>query len=118
MQIKAGQAALCREHAQGFQGLGTGTLFTGNFKSPLEMRGGELWFRNDEIFEASFPDHFGNGENRERKSLSVFPNDSSAHLSAQMNVQQLNKCTGLNRLTLQTKQVGATTENLSNIQTH
>lgn len=38
------------KHAQGFQGLGTGTLFTGNFKSPLEIRGGELWFRNDEIF--------------------------------------------------------------------
>ena len=58
------------------------------------------------------------GVNREGKSLSVFPNDSSAHLSAQMNVQQLNKCTDLNRLTLHTKQVGATTENLSNIKTH
>ena len=58
------------------------------------------------------------GVNRERKSLSVFPTDSSTRLSAQMNDQQLNKCTGLNRLTLQTKQVGATTENLSNIKTH
>ena len=55
------------------------------------------------------------GVNREMKSLSVFPNDSSTHLSAQMNDLQLNKCTGLNRLTLHIKQVGATTENLSNI---
>jgi len=32
-----------------------------------------------------------------------------------MNDQQLNKCTGLNRLTLHFKTFDATTENLSNI---
>ena len=58
------------------------------------------------------------GVNREVKSLSAFPNDISTHLSAQMNDQQLNKFTGLYGLTLHIKQVGATTENLSNIQTH
>jgi hypothetical protein len=46
---------------------------------------------------------------RVMKSFSVFTNDSSTHLSAQMNDQQLNKCTGSNRLTLHLKQIGATT---------
>ena len=58
------------------------------------------------------------GVKREMNSLSVFPNDSSTHLSAQMNDQQLNKCTGLNQLMLHIKQVGVTTENLSNIKKH
>ncbi len=58
------------------------------------------------------------GVNREMNPLSVFHNDSSTHLSAQMNDQQLNKCTGLNRLTFHIKQVGATTENMSNIKKH
>jgi len=56
------------------------------------------------------------GMNREIKSLSVFPNDSSTHWSEQTNDQQLKKCTGLNRLTLRLKKFGATTENLSNIE--
>ncbi|MDR2909934.1 MAG: o-succinylbenzoate synthase [Bacteroidales bacterium] len=44
------------KNAQGFQGLGTGDLFSNNFNSLLEIRGGELWLNKGEIFK--FPEDF------------------------------------------------------------
>lgn len=35
------------------QGLGTGSLFSNNFASPLEVAGGQLWYRNDRSWEAT-----------------------------------------------------------------
>ena len=45
-----------RKNAQGYQGLGTGSLFTNNILSPLEIRGEELWFNPEKNFE--FPENF------------------------------------------------------------
>ncbi len=44
------------KNAQGFQGLGTGSLFTNNFESPLEIRGEKLWLNPEKIFH--FPENF------------------------------------------------------------
>jgi len=44
------------KNAQGYQGLGTGGLFTNNILSPLEIRGEELWFNPEKKFE--FPEKF------------------------------------------------------------
>jgi o-succinylbenzoate synthase len=44
------------KNAQGYQGLGTGGLFTNNIPSPLEIRGEELWFNPDKKFQ--FPQNF------------------------------------------------------------
>ncbi|MDR1761330.1 MAG: o-succinylbenzoate synthase, partial [Bacteroidales bacterium] len=41
------------KNAKGFQGLGTGDLFSNNFNSLLEIRGGELWLNKGEIFKFS-----------------------------------------------------------------
>jgi o-succinylbenzoate synthase len=40
-----------RQNAKGYQGLGTGSLFTDNISSPLEIRGEKLWFNPDKNFE-------------------------------------------------------------------
>lgn len=42
--------------AAGFQGLGTGGLFTNNIPSPLELRGEELWINPERSF--CFPENF------------------------------------------------------------
>ncbi|MBN2637079.1 MAG: o-succinylbenzoate synthase [Prolixibacteraceae bacterium] len=39
------------KNAQGFQGLGTGGLFTNNIDSPLEIRGEELWINANKSFQ-------------------------------------------------------------------
>jgi o-succinylbenzoate synthase len=44
------------KNAKGYQGLGTGSLFTNNIPSPLEIRGEELWFNPEKNFE--FPENF------------------------------------------------------------
>ena len=44
------------KNAQGFQGLGTGGLFTNNFDSPLEIRGEQLWINPEKSFQ--FPENF------------------------------------------------------------
>lgn len=44
------------KNAKGFQGLGTGGLFTNNFNSPLEIRGEQLWLNPEKTFH--FPEHF------------------------------------------------------------
>lgn len=41
------------KNAKGFQGLGTGALFTNNLASPLEIRGGELWTNTEKVFQFS-----------------------------------------------------------------
>jgi o-succinylbenzoate synthase len=41
--------------AKGYQGLGTGALFTNNIPSPLEIRGEELWLNPDNDYD--FPDN-------------------------------------------------------------
>jgi o-succinylbenzoate synthase len=38
------------------QGLGTGSLFSNNFASPLEVAGGKLWYRSDKPWEATLKD--------------------------------------------------------------
>ncbi len=40
-----------QQNAKGYQGLGTGGLFTNNIPSPLEIRGEKLWFNPDKNFE-------------------------------------------------------------------
>ena len=45
-----------RKNAQGFQGLGTGGLFTNNIDSPLEIRGEQLWTNSKKTF--NFPENF------------------------------------------------------------
>ncbi|MGM0621859.1 MAG: enolase C-terminal domain-like protein, partial [Bacteroidota bacterium] len=42
-----------RQNATGHQGLGTGSLFTNNIPSPLEIRGEKLWFNPDKKFQCS-----------------------------------------------------------------
>lgn len=42
--------------AEGYQGLGTGGLFTNNINSPLEVRGEELWFNGRKQFD--LPENF------------------------------------------------------------
>lgn len=42
--------------ASGYQGLGTGSLFTNNLDSPLNLKGEELWFNPDKEF--LFPENF------------------------------------------------------------
>jgi o-succinylbenzoate synthase len=44
------------KNAQGYQGLGTGNLFTNNFPSPLEIKGEKLWFNPEKKF--NFPEYF------------------------------------------------------------
>ena len=45
------------KNAKGYQGLGTGALFTNNIPSPLEIRGEELWMNPSKTFR--FPEkHF------------------------------------------------------------
>lgn len=44
------------KNAQGYQGLGTGGLFTNNIESPLEIRGEELWVNPIKSFQ--FPKNF------------------------------------------------------------
>lgn len=44
------------KNKKGFQGLGTGGLFTNNFNSLLEIRGDELWLNQGKIFQ--FPENF------------------------------------------------------------
>jgi o-succinylbenzoate synthase len=44
------------KNAKGYQGLGTGSLFTNNISSPLEIRGEKLWFNPNKKFE--FPKDF------------------------------------------------------------
>ena len=44
------------KNARGFQGLGTGGLFTNNFCSPLEIRGEKLWLNPEKSFQ--FPEFF------------------------------------------------------------
>ena len=44
------------KNAKGYQGLGTGHLFTNNITSPLEIRGEKLWLNPDKKFE--FPKIF------------------------------------------------------------
>ncbi|SHF58075.1 o-succinylbenzoate synthase [Mariniphaga anaerophila] len=44
------------KNAQGYQGLGTGSLFTNNISSPLEIEGEELWMVLGKKFE--FPENF------------------------------------------------------------
>ncbi len=39
------------KNAIGYQGLGTGSLFTNNIPSPLEIRGENLWFNSEKHFE-------------------------------------------------------------------
>lgn len=41
------------KNAQGFQGLGTGGLFTNNLESPLEIRGEQLWINPEKSFQFS-----------------------------------------------------------------
>jgi o-succinylbenzoate synthase len=41
------------KNAKGYQGLGTGNLFTNNISSPLEIRGEELWFNPEVKFQFS-----------------------------------------------------------------
>ena len=36
------------------QGLGTGALYTNNFKCPLEVSQGQLWYKNERDFEFNF----------------------------------------------------------------
>jgi o-succinylbenzoate synthase len=44
------------KNAKGWQGLGTGSLFTDNIPSPLEIRGEKLWFHPEKKFQ--FPQNF------------------------------------------------------------
>lgn len=44
------------KNAQGYQGLGTGGLFTNNIDSPLEIRGEQLWINSEKKFH--FPENF------------------------------------------------------------
>ena len=44
------------KNAQGYQGLGTGGLFTNNIESPLEIRDEELWVNSNKSFQ--FPKNF------------------------------------------------------------
>jgi o-succinylbenzoate synthase len=44
------------KNAKGFQGLGTGGLFTNNLVSPLEIRGEKLWLNPEKTFQ--FPEKF------------------------------------------------------------
>ncbi len=44
------------KNANGYQGLGTGALFTNNISSPLEVRGDQLWFNDRKAFQ--FPKNF------------------------------------------------------------
>lgn len=44
------------KNAKGYQGLGTGLLFTNNIPSPLEIRGEELWINAGKAFQ--FPENF------------------------------------------------------------
>ncbi len=46
------------KNAKGYQGLGTGALFTNNISSPLEIRGEELWMNTMNAF--NFPENFFN----------------------------------------------------------
>jgi O-succinylbenzoate synthase len=39
------------KNIKGFQGLGTGQLFTNNFNSPLEIRKDKLWFAPEKQLE-------------------------------------------------------------------
>jgi o-succinylbenzoate synthase len=41
------------KNAQGYQGLGTGGLFTNNIGSPLEIRGEQLWINSEKTFHFS-----------------------------------------------------------------
>jgi o-succinylbenzoate synthase len=45
-----------QQNAKGYQGLGTGQLFTNNILSPLEIRGEKLWFNPGKNF--NFPKNF------------------------------------------------------------
>ncbi|NCB08569.1 MAG: o-succinylbenzoate synthase, partial [Bacteroidia bacterium] len=44
------------KNAKGFQGLGTGGLYTNNFDLPLEIRGEKLWLNPKKSFQ--FPENF------------------------------------------------------------